>query len=77
MINAIKQFFLTLQLGIWKLFQATKTSLAEERGDTNFISIAIILVIVIAVAVAFIAFKDQILGLFSTSTSDLVSKLGG
>lgn len=47
----------------------------EERGDTNFISIAIVLVIVLAVAMVFIAFKDQLMPLFEESTGDLLDAL--
>lgn len=43
--------------------------LADERGDTNFISILIILGIVLAVALVFIAFKDQIVGAASEKVS--------
>lgn len=75
MINTIKQFFLDLQLRIWLALSGAKVRLAEERGDTNFISIAIILVIVISVAVAFIAFKDQVLGAFNSATADLMGRL--
>jgi hypothetical protein len=35
---------------------------AEERGDTNFISIIVILGIALLVAGVFIGFKDQIIG---------------
>ena len=49
--------------------------LRNERGDTNFISIAIIMVVVIAVAVVFIAFKDEILGLFNSKTDELMGAL--
>jgi len=44
---------------------AAKTSALNfaksDRGDTNFLSIAIILIVVISVAVVFIGFKDQLL----------------
>lgn len=48
----------------------------EERGDTNFVSIAIILVIVITVAIAFIAMKDQVLGWLTDSVDELGGALG-
>ena len=35
---------------------------ADERGDTNFISIIVILGIALLVAGVFIGFKDQIIG---------------
>lgn len=77
MINAIKQFFLDLQLKIWLAINGAKVRLAEERGDTNFISIAIILIVVITVAIVFIQFKDAILGRFQTATQNLLGALGG
>lgn len=35
--------------------------ISDERGDTNFISIAIILAVVLVLAVAFINFGNQLL----------------
>lgn len=35
--------------------------LAEERGDTNFISILVLLGIALALAGVFLTFKDQVL----------------
>lgn len=49
---------------------------SEERGDTNFISIAIILIVVIGVAVVFIGFRDKILAAFNQATQDLLRALG-
>lgn len=49
---------------------------SEERGDTNFISIAIILIVVIGVAVVFIGFRDKILTAFNQATQDLLRALG-
>ncbi len=54
---------------------AAQNLLTDERGDTNFLSIAIILVVVITVAVVFIGFKDQILGWFQTAIGDLESAI--
>ena len=51
--------------------------LSNERGDTNFISIAIILVIVIAVAVIFIGFRDDVVEWFNKSTGVLDDALNG
>lgn len=50
--------------------------LTEERGDTNFVSIAIILVIVITVAIVFIALKDKVLGWLNDAIADLGKALG-
>lgn len=49
---------------------------SEERGDTNFISIAIILIVVIGIAVLFIQFGDRIATTFKTEVNDLLGKLG-
>ena len=76
MIHAIKQFFLNLQLSILMALSGARTRLADERGDTNFISIAIVLIVVIAVAVAFIGFRDMILGGLNNAIQDLKDALG-
>lgn len=76
MISAIKQFFLDLQLGIMLALSGAKARLADERGDTNFISIAIILIVIIAVAVVFIGFRDMILGGLNNAIQDLRDALG-
>lgn len=49
---------------------------SNERGDTNFISIAIILIVIIGVAIVFIGFRDSILAAFSEATQDLLDALG-
>ena len=49
---------------------------SEERGDTNFLSIAIILVVVLALAVVFIAFGDELTGMLGESTEELFDALG-
>lgn len=50
--------------------------MSDERGDTNFISIAIILVIVIGIAIAFIFLKDRIMGWTTGKVNELGSVLG-
>lgn len=47
----------------------------EDRGDTNFISIAIILVVVIAIAIVFITFGDDITGKLRQATRELMDAL--
>lgn len=47
----------------------------EERGDTNFLSIAIILVVVLALAVVFIAFGDKVTGWVNDAIKDLENAL--
>lgn len=76
MFNAVKQFFLDLQLRIWLTLNGAKVRLAEERGDTNFISIAIILIVIIAVAVVFIGFRDYVLTAFNDAVQKLKDALG-
>ena len=48
----------------------------EERGDTNFLSIAIVLVVVLALAVVFIAFGDKVTGWVNDAIKDLERALG-
>lgn len=76
MINAIQKFFRNLQAKSVVAAQSAKASLADERGDTNFISIAIILIVVITVAVVFIGFKDTILAAFNDAVNQLKAALG-
>lgn len=77
MFKAIKNFFQDLQVKLWVAFHGTKTRLAEERGDTNFISIAIVLIVVIGLAMIFIAFGDDIMGIFENKTKELTDTLNG
>ena len=49
---------------------------SNERGDTNFISIAIIFIVIIGVAIVFIGFRDSILAAFTEATQDLLDALG-
>ena len=48
----------------------------EERGDTNFMSIAIILIIVLALAAVFIAFGKQLLPGLNEKTGEILDALG-
>lgn len=64
LINKFKKSMLRAQI-------AATDFLTEERGDTNFISIAIILIAIIAIAVVFIAFRDQILSKLQQAIQDL------
>lgn len=66
-----------LNLAVLKGQMAMRNFLSNERGDTNFISIAIILIIVIAIAVTFITFGNDIKGKFDQSTSSIMEKLDG
>lgn len=55
---------------------AAKTFLSEERGDTNFISIAIILVIVIVIAILFITLGQDLADSLGTKIEELMEALG-
>lgn len=68
LINKFKESMLRAQI-------AAMNFLSEERGDTNFISIAIILIVVIAIAIAFITFRDQILGRLQQAINELMDAL--
>ena len=48
----------------------------EERGDTNFLSIAIVLVVVLALAVVFIGFGDKVTTWVNNAIADLERALG-
>lgn len=50
--------------------------LREERGDTNFISIAIVLIIVLVIAGAFVTFGNKILTKFNQVITEFMGKLG-
>ena len=47
----------------------------EERGDTNFISIAIILVIVLAIAIVFITFGQALLPKMQEKIQEILDAL--
>lgn len=49
--------------------------LSNERGDTNFISIAIILIVIIGIAIAFIQFGNGIMDKFKQAVADLMGNL--
>lgn len=70
LFNKINSSLIRAEIGM-------KSFLRDQRGDTNFISIAIILVVIIAVAILFISFSNQIKERFSTATGDLLDALGG
>lgn len=48
---------------------------AEERGDTNFISIAIVLVVIIGIAIIFIGFANDISDSLGSSVNNLLKTL--
>ena len=54
---------------------AMNNLLAEERGDTNFLSIAIILVVVLVLAVVFIGFGNRLLPKMREKIEDVFNVL--
>lgn len=66
LINKFKESMLRAQI-------AATNFLTEERGDTNFISIAIILIVIIALAIVFIGFGDDITAKLQESIDNLMN----
>ncbi len=56
---------------------AAKNFVTDERGDTNFISIAIILVVVIVIAILFITLGQDLAEVLGTKIRDLMDALRG
>ena len=73
----MKKIMNKVQLAFLRAKLSAASFISQERGDTNFISIAIILVVVLAVAVAFIAFKDEILEKLGAAKDALFGALDG
>ena len=55
---------------------AMKYFMNSDRGDTNFVSIAIILVVIIVIAVLFITLGQDMAAKLTQKISDLMSALG-
>lgn len=55
---------------------AMNNFMTEERGDTNFISIAIILIVVIVIAIIFIGLGQELGSSLTTKVNELKAKLG-
>ncbi len=55
---------------------AARNFVTSERGDTNFVSIAIILVVVIVIAVLFITLGQKLSGELGTKIQELLDALG-
>lgn len=60
-----------INLAVLRVMLALDQFVEEERGDTNFLSIAIILVVVLGLAVVFIKFGDSL----STGLTTAITKL--
>lgn len=64
-------------LAVMQLMLMVEGFKEEERGDTNFLSIAIILVVVIGLAIVFITFGQRLTGSLTTAIGELFGALGG
>lgn len=72
----MKKLLKKLNTAFLKARFAANNFVTDERGDTNFVSIAIILVVVIGIAIVFIAFGDKLTAGLETKTNDLLTALG-
>ena len=69
----MKKLIKKLKSAAMKAQLSARNFVSDERGDTNFISIAIILIVIISIAIVFIAFRDQILGKLQQAINDLMN----
>lgn len=76
MANKVADWFRQLQVWLLITLRQMQFRLADERGDTNFISIAIILIVVIGIAVLFITLGDTIKTAFTSAVEKLKDALG-
>ena len=72
----MKKLINKFDLALLKAKNATKNFLTEERGDTNFVSIAIILIVVIVIAIIFITLGKKLGTGLQEKVNDLLSALG-
>lgn len=73
----MKKLSKKIELALIGAKNAANRFVKEERGDTNFISIAIVLVVVLALAVVFIAFGNKLLPMLKEKIEEIFSVLGG
>lgn len=73
----MKKLINKLSASLLSAKMAAKKFVAEERGDTNFISIAIILVVVIVIAILFITLGQDLAGSLQNTINNLMNSLGG
>lgn len=73
----MKKLSKKIELALIGAKNAANRFVTEERGDTNFISIAIVLVVVLALAVVFIAFGNKLLPMLKEKIEEIFSVLGG
>lgn len=71
----MKNLMHKMDWSILRTKQAVKHFLTEDRGDTNFISIAIILVVVIVLAAVFISIGNRLEPKLTQAEIDLFDAL--
>lgn len=72
----MKKLIKKLNFAITTAKCAANDFVADERGDTNFISIAIILVVVIVIAILFITLGQDLAASLGEKINDLMDALG-
>lgn len=72
----MKKLLKKLNYNLVSAKNATRDLILNERGDTNFISIAIILIVVIAIAVVFINFGSRLTNGLSQKIQQILQALG-
>jgi hypothetical protein len=65
-----------IDLAMLRFMMMLESFKEEERGDTNFLSIAIILVVVLALAIVFITFGQDLTDGLEDAIEDLKDALG-
>ncbi len=71
----MKKIMNKIQLALLRTKLNAESIINDQRGDTNFISIAIILVVVLAIAVVFIGFGKDIKTELEGKIAELFGKL--
>lgn len=72
----MKKLFNKLNSTLLSAKLAVRSFITEERGDTNFVSIAIILIVVIVLAIVFITLGDKLGDALQTKVQELLNALG-
>ena len=73
----MKKLIKKLNSALWSAKLAAKNFVTDERGDTNFVSIAIILVVVIVIAILFITLGQDLADSLRTKIQELMDALNG
>ena len=72
----MKKLFIKLNSTLLAAKLAARNFVSDERGDTNFVSIAIILIVVIVIAIVFITLGDELVAKKKKKIQDLLDALG-